>query len=72
MSDYDDIPVRLPSGSKAIVRLPRPFTTEDAKHLMVFLANYIEDKEREQLPSDNGTDQGRAQADSGDSGPASQ
>jgi hypothetical protein len=43
MSEFDDIPIRLPSGTKAIVRLPRPFTTEDAQHLSKFLALYIED-----------------------------
>ena len=43
MADFDDIPVRLPSVTKAIVRLPRPFTTKDAEHLTRFLALYIED-----------------------------
>jgi hypothetical protein len=41
--DFDDLPVRLPSGTKAIVRLPRPFTLEDGVHLMDFLSNYIEE-----------------------------
>lgn len=41
--DCDEIPVRLPSGSKAIVRLPRPFTRKDATHLVQFLAAYIEE-----------------------------
>jgi hypothetical protein len=40
MDDFDTIPVRLPSGSKAIVQLPRPFTTADAVHLIRFLAQY--------------------------------
>lgn len=43
MNDHDEIPVRLPSGTKAIVRLPRPFTYEDGVHLMNFLSEYIED-----------------------------
>lgn len=41
---YDDIPVRLPSGTKAIVKLPRPFTLEDGVHLMNFLSLHIEEK----------------------------
>lgn len=44
MDDFDVIPVRLPSGTKAIVQLPRPFTLEDGVHLMNFLSLYIEDK----------------------------
>ncbi len=42
MDDFDDVPVRLPSGSRAVVRLPRPFTTDDAAHLITFLSGYIE------------------------------
>jgi hypothetical protein len=44
MDDFDTIPVRLPSGTKAVVRLPRPFTLEDGVHLMDFLSLYIEGK----------------------------
>jgi hypothetical protein len=40
----DIIPIRLPSGGKAIVRLPRPFTLADGVHLMNFLSEYIEEK----------------------------
>lgn len=39
----DLIPIRLPSGTKATVFLPRPFTTEDATHFVCFIAQYIED-----------------------------
>ncbi len=42
--EQDVIPIRLPSGSKATVILPRPFTTEDATHFVLFIAQYIEDK----------------------------
>ncbi len=42
--EQDVIPVRLPSGSKATVFLPRPFTSEDATHFVLFIAQYIEDK----------------------------
>jgi hypothetical protein len=45
-TEYDEIPVRLPSGTKAVMRLPRPFTSADARHLVLFLASYIEDDER--------------------------
>jgi hypothetical protein len=45
--DFDDVPVRLPSGTKAVVRLPRPFTLADGVHLMDFLSNYIEETKRE-------------------------
>lgn len=45
MDDFDDIAVRLPSGTKAHIRLPRPFTLADGVHLMNFLENYIEEKE---------------------------
>lgn len=41
--EFDDVPVRLPSGSRAVVRLPRPFTSQDAAHLISFLSGYIED-----------------------------
>lgn len=44
MDDFDVIPVRLPSGTKAIVKLPRPFTLADGVHLMNFLEAYIEEK----------------------------
>jgi hypothetical protein len=43
MDDFDTIPVRLPSGTKAVVLLPRPFTPEDAEHMLKFLALYIEE-----------------------------
>jgi len=46
-NDYDEIPVRLPSGTKAVVILPRPFTPEDAEHMRKFLALYIEEAEPE-------------------------
>jgi len=42
--ERDTIPVRLPSGSKAIIDLPRPFTVADATHLVAFLTQYIEDE----------------------------
>jgi len=45
MDDYDDIPIKLPSGRKALVRLPRPFDLKDARHLVKFIANYVEDKD---------------------------
>lgn len=45
--DFDDVPVRLPSGTKAVVRLPRPFTLADGVHLMDFLSNYIEETKQE-------------------------
>lgn len=41
--ERDSIPVRLPSGSKAIISLPRPFTVADATHLIAFLTQHIED-----------------------------
>jgi serine/threonine-protein kinase RIO1 len=41
--EYDTIPVRLPSGTKAFIRLPRPFTLKDGIHLMNFLGGYIEE-----------------------------
>jgi hypothetical protein len=44
-ADFDTIPVRLPSGTKAFVQLPRPFTLEDGVHLMNFLSEYIEGAE---------------------------
>ena len=44
MMDRDIIPVRLPSGAKAVVDLPRPFTVADATHLIAFLTQYIEDE----------------------------
>jgi hypothetical protein len=45
MDDFDTIPVRLPSGTKAIVQLPRPFTLADGVHLMNFLSLYIEENQ---------------------------
>jgi hypothetical protein len=53
--DFDDVPVRLPSGASALVRLPRPFTSADAEHLMRFLAAYIEDS----VFPDKGDEHGR-------------
>ena len=44
--DFDDVPVRMPSGTKAVVRLPRPFTLQDGVHLLDFLSNYIEDEKQ--------------------------
>lgn len=43
MDEFDTIPVRLPSRTKAIVILPRPFTAADAEHLTRFLALYVEE-----------------------------
>lgn len=43
MVEGDVIPIRLPSGTKATVFLPRPFTTEDATHFVQFIAQYIEE-----------------------------
>lgn len=54
MSDFDDIPIRLPSGARAIVRLPRPFTPKDAEHMMRFLAEYIEALPLEPAPRKEG------------------
>ena len=51
MDDFDDIPVRLPSGTKVVVRLPRPFTLEDGVHLMNFLSFYITDKAGDPISS---------------------
>lgn len=51
-SDYEEIPVRLPSGSKAVMRLPRVFTLEDGVHLMNFMSAYITDKTGDPLPAD--------------------
>lgn len=51
-NDYDEIPVRLPSGTKAIVKLPRVFTLADGVHLMNFLSMYLTDKTGEPLPID--------------------
>jgi hypothetical protein len=44
MTEYDEIPIRLPSGTKAVVRLPRPFTLKDAMHMLDFLQLYIEEE----------------------------
>lgn len=49
-ADHDEIPVRLPSGTKAIVLLPKVFTIEDGVHMMNFLSAYITDKTGEVLP----------------------
>lgn len=46
-NERDLIPVRLPSGRKALVNLPRPFTASDAAHLANFLAEYVEAPEPE-------------------------
>lgn len=43
MDDFDTIPVRLPSGRKAVVLLPTVFTAQDAAHLTKFLALYTEE-----------------------------
>jgi len=51
VDDFDDVPVRLPSGTKVVVRLPRIFTLEDGMHLMNFLSSYITDKAGEPLPA---------------------
>lgn len=44
-AEFDDIPVRLPSGKKALIRLPRPFTEADTKYLARFLDLYVEEPE---------------------------
>lgn len=49
-TSYDEIPVRLPSGTKAVVMLPRPFTIKDARHLVQFLSAYVEDKALSDTP----------------------
>lgn len=49
---FDIIPIRLPSGTKAFVNLPRPFTVEDAAHFMLFLAEYIEQAQAEEKGKD--------------------
>lgn len=43
MSDFDTIPVRLPSGGTAIVQLPKVFTDKDAAHMSRLLAHYTEE-----------------------------
>jgi hypothetical protein len=57
MDDFDTIPVRLPSGTKAIVKLPRVFTLEDGVHLMNFLSAYITDKTGEPLRAQEAAEQ---------------
>lgn len=44
----DMVPVRLPSGSKAILDLPRPFTVADATHLCAWIVQYIEGEQAEE------------------------
>lgn len=41
---FDVIDIRLPSGTKATVKLPDPFTLADGVHLMNFLSAYIEEE----------------------------
>lgn len=45
LRNFDVIPVRLPSGTRAAVHLPRPFTRADAAHLQAVLALYVEEGE---------------------------
>lgn len=52
MDDFDTIPVRLPSGGKAIVQLPRKFKLADGVHLMNFLSEYVEENV-ERAPSNS-------------------
>lgn len=40
--ERDSIPVRLPSGGKAILDLPRPFTVADATHICAWVVQYVE------------------------------
>lgn len=40
----DVIPVRLPSGGKAIVQVPGKFTIADGVHLMNFLTEYLDER----------------------------
>lgn len=54
MDDFDTIPVRLPSGTKAIVQLPRPFTLDDGVHLMNFLSLYLEEKQAAAVAKEGG------------------
>lgn len=58
--NHDVIPVRLPSGTKATVILPRPFTEADAEHMAKFLALYIEEPEGGRAAQDSaeGVDHG--------------
>ncbi|WP_341674995.1 hypothetical protein [Niveibacterium sp. SC-1] len=48
---HDVIPVRLPSGTRAMVDLPVPFTQADFQHLHRILALYIEDAVNEGPPT---------------------
>lgn len=61
-NDFDEIPVRLPSGTKAVIKLPRVFTIEDGVHLMNILSLYITDKTGEVVPlaGDSATREGES------------
>lgn len=58
MDDFDTIPIRLPSGQKAIVQLPRKFTLVDGVHLMNFLSMYIEENVEASTDSPVGAKEG--------------
>jgi hypothetical protein len=40
--EMDIVPVRLPSGDRAYLDLPRPLTVADATHLCAWIVQYIE------------------------------
>lgn len=61
MMDRDIIPVRLPSGAKAVVDLPRPFTVADATHLVSFLTQYIEDEVHGPAPEVGAVEKGKVE-----------
>lgn len=50
MAEFDTIPVRLPSRTKAVVMLPRPYTAADHEHLVKTLALYVEEAPAESSP----------------------
>lgn len=47
-NDRDTVPVRLPSGTKAILDLPRPLTVADATHLCAWIVQYVEGPQEEE------------------------
>lgn len=46
--ERDIVPVRLPSGDKAYLDLPRPLTVADATHLCAWVVQYIEGENAEE------------------------
>ena len=44
----DIVPVRLPSGGKAWLTLPRPLTVADATHLAAWIVQYVEGPQAEE------------------------